>query len=436
MRRYLVFILIALFAVVPALSLGSCNASKQADTLKAGSYTGIGEKVTLRFISSWGGVDSKADTLQNVLNGFMKENPQYEVVNESLFGDDFLPKLKTDFASGNDPDVFGLWPGSDIRALIKAGRVADLTEVLAEDKKWKESFGSSMWQYTTFNDRIYGLPVEIIFECLFVNRDLFERYNIKIPGTFDELKQAIAAFRERDIIPVAYNSLAQGTYIYQNIIAALGGKDDVEHPLSGGKINSCYIDAMELMKELYRMGAFPKDAFTLTSVQRNELFKTKKAAMIVQGSWFIGEFRNDDMSVDIVPFPKIKEGKSRLSAMIYGLGCGTFYMSKNAWDNKEKRVGSLKLLKTLTSRDSAFQFAEMTGMLSNVDTNGNVVHYNRLTKKGQEMLESSAELIGPPDSFVDRSVWEGIIVKKFPYVLEGKIDPKAVWDEAIAASVN
>lgn len=57
----------------------------------------------LRFISSWGGVDSKAETLKYVLTEFQKKNTDIEVVNESLFGEDFLPKIKTDFASGNNP---------------------------------------------------------------------------------------------------------------------------------------------------------------------------------------------------------------------------------------------------------------------------------------------------------------------------------------------
>lgn len=110
-------------------------------------------------------------------------------------------------------------------------------------------------------------------------------------------------------------------------------------------------------------------------------------------------------------------------------------MSRKAWDDRSKREYSVKLLKALTSKETAFSFAEKTGMLSNVDIGNYSVHYNRLTQRGQELLKHSKELIGPPDSFVDRSAWEGIIVKKFPYILEGKESPQTLWDEAEKQSI-
>lgn len=100
-------------AAVLSLSVTSCtNLRYNASPVMSEEQ----EKVRLRFISSWGGVDSKAETLQEIFVRFTNENPNIEIINESLFGEDFLPKIKTDFASGNNPDVFGIWPGSDIRA--------------------------------------------------------------------------------------------------------------------------------------------------------------------------------------------------------------------------------------------------------------------------------------------------------------------------------
>jgi len=392
------------------------------------------QKVTLRFVSSWGGVDAKADTLQQILDSFMKENPNIKVINESLYGEDFLPKIKTDFVSGNDPDVFGIWPGSDIEALIKANKVADLTEVLKEDKLWKDSFKKDMWSYTTYNNRIYGLPLEIIYEGLFVNRGLFELYNAKIPTTYDELKQAIKIFKENDVIPIAYNSTAEGSYLYQNMAAILGGADEIQKPIKDGKISKSYLTAMNYMKELYNIGAFPQDCFTISSQDRDALFLNKKAAMIVQGSWFMGRISEEDNQngmVDIVPFPYISGGKAEKKSMIYGLGNGVFYMSQMASSDPAKREASIKLLKALTSKKSAALFAEQTGMYSNVDLTGYNIHYGKLVKSGEELLGDSKNLIGPPDSFIDRNIWDNIITN-FPYVLREKYSPEDVWGQAVS----
>ena len=387
------------------------------------------ETVTLRFINSWGGSDSKSETLKQLFEQFETENPDIQIVNESLFGEDFLVKLKADFASGNDPDVFGLWPGSDIRSLVAAGKVADITDDLAKDPDWKESFHDNMWDHTTFGGRIYGLPVELIFEALFINVDLFEAYGLDPPANFDELKNVVTVFRDNGIVPIAFNCKSEGTYIYQNMAMMLGGRKIIENPIENSSINKCYLDALYLMKELYDLGAFPEDMFTMTSVERNDLFISKKAAMIVQGSWFVGEFK-DVKTVDLVPFPELSENRNAYTSMIYGLGCGTFYMSKKASLNATKKEASIKLLRHLTSRETATLLAEKTGMLSNVRINRYDIDYNRLERKAIYYVDTAKELVGPPDSYLPRNAWENVIVKNLPYVLEGKMEPEALWMEA------
>jgi len=419
-------------AVVLSLSVAACtDAEKSASLMISDEHN---SKVRLRFISSWGGVDSKAETLQEMFFRFTSENPNIEIVNESLFGEDFLPKIKTDFASGNNPDVFGIWPGSDIRALIQAGKVADLTELMEENPEWLGTFKSSMLKYTTYNGRIYGLPFEIIFEALFINRDLFEKYDVQIPATYEELKDAVKKFRENNIVPIAYNSLAEGTYLYQNMIALLAGKEIAENPRHP-EFSYYYKKAMEYMQELYRIGAFPDEAFTISNHERNTMFLEKRAAMIVQGSWFIGNIPPDDATVDIIYFPSFRDGKAPPNTMIYGLGNGCFYISSESYNDDVKKEASVRLLKFLTSKEAAAEFAIQTGMMSCVDIRDYNIDYNRLTRKGQLLINNSRQFVGPPDSFIDRTVWEEVIVMDMPYVLEGKMKIDDLYDKAVMAGL-
>lgn len=388
-------------------------------------------KTTLRFISSWGGVDSKAEALKSVLAKFEANNADITVINESLFGEDFLPKIKTDFASGNDPDVFGLWPGSDIKTLIDAGKVADLTGILMSNQEWKRSFNPDMWDYTTHNARIYGLPVEVMFECIFINKDLFARYNVPTPLSFENLKTAVEIFRDNGIVPIAFNTYSEGTYLYQNLIPMVGGKTDTEFPFKDGKIKPSHLTALQYIKELYDMGAFPENCFTMTNNERNILFKDKKAAMIVQGSWFIGEFDIGDDTVDIIRFPYVDGYDKYKGAMVYGLGGGSFHLSTAAAEDEAKSDAAIRLLKELTSPDTAAYYATETGMISNVNINSYNIQYRKMTIKGKRMIKESDMLVGPLDSFVDRSSWEEDIAKQFPYFLSGTITAEELWENAI-----
>ncbi len=423
---YYLIILVALVIVPVMVTLRMFNRDTPVE-----SFESIKDTIELRFMSSWGGTDTKAQKLQQLLEEFEKENPGVKVINESMSGTEFLFKLKTNFAQGNDPDVFGLWPGSDIKMLIKQEKVADLTGLLDLDKEWFSSFGEDSWSYDKFDGRIYGLPCEIIYEGLFLNKDLFDKYDIKVPGTYEELIAAVKAFRERDIIPIAYNSTPEGTYLYQNIVMKLGGKEATENPYTDGKINQCYIDGMKYVKELYDLGAFPKNAFTIEDKTRDNLFIEKKAAMIVQGSWFIGTgaLNAEDETVDIIPFPVFAEGKAHTTGIIYGLGNGNFHMSNKAYNDPAKRALCVKLLKYLTSVEAAKLFSLESGFISNIRIPEQDLQSSRLMRKGQELIAVSTELVGPTDSFLDRNLWEQLLVTSFPQVLEGRKTPEEVFAE-------
>jgi ABC-type sugar transport system, periplasmic component len=419
-------VIVIFFAVVFVAFYGVRN------SLSSG-HTPAEQTTTLTFMNSWGGYDSKAAVVDDILNDFQKKNPGVTVVNQTLSGDDFLPSLKEKFATGEQPDVFGLWPGSDIRSLIAAGKVADLTQVINSDPAWKKSFTGGMWKNVIENGKTYGLPVEITFEGLFINEDMFEKYHVPVPRDYGGLLRAVKIFKAHNIIPIAFNCKPEGSYLYQNIAVSLGGKA-VEKPFHDGKITQPYIDAMYIMKNLYEKGAFPPSGscFTMESNARDDLFIKKKAAMIAQGSWFIEKCTNKD--VELVAFPRMSPQSQ--SNVIYELGCGTFYISEKAWKDPAKRQQAIKLLKFITSRKSCALLAKQTDMVSDVDVSAYHIKYSSLTQSGLSLIKDAKNRVGTPDSFFTRSVWESVIIKDFPDMLSGNITPEQLWQKGIAAGAE
>ncbi len=355
------------------------------------------------------------------------------MVNKSIGGEDFLFSLKTDFVTGRDPDVFGLWPGSDINNLIELGKVQALNDVLEYDERWKVSFGENGWDLVTVDDKIYGIPFEIIYEGLFINRDIFDALNLGIPSTFEELKIVVAIIRENGYVPIAYNATPEGSFIYQNMVLSLGGgKEDVENPFDDkGTIKPAFIKGMYYMRELYELGgAFPEDAFSMTDYERNQLFINKEAAMIVQGSWFIGEdaIPVDSDDVVIIPFPHFEDSKAGGDkAITYGLGNGVFHMSTAAWNNQSKRSVSVELLKMVTSQEAALKLVNENGALINVKLPEFKIDAPRMFYEGRNLVETATDLIGPVDSYIDRTSWEDIIIDRFPEMLLGQASPESIY---------
>jgi raffinose/stachyose/melibiose transport system substrate-binding protein len=225
--------------------------------------------------------------------------------------------------------------------------------------------------------------------------------------------------------------MPEGSYLYQNIAVSLGGKA-VEKPISNGKVNKCYINAMKIMQRLFKMDAFPDNCFTMESNERDDLFLNKKAAMITQGSWFTDKCKSKN--VELVQFPHMSSESG--NNVVYELGCGTFYISQKAWSNPAEKESAVKLLKYITSRLSAAKLAKRTDMVSNVDVSGYNIKYNSLTQAGLKLINNAKNRVGAPDSYITRSVWESVIVKDFYDMLRCKISPENLWKKAIAAGAE
>ena len=386
------------------------------------------EKEPITFMSSWG-ADSRALKINKIFKQMQRENHELSIENTSIAGSEFLYSLKMDFASGREPDIFGLWPGSDIDLLIKEGKVADLTNLLEANPVWYRQFNESTWDSVTVDGRIYGLPIELIYEGLFINRDLFELYGAKIPTTYEELLEAIDIFKANGIIPIAYNQTAEGSYLYQNMVMKLGGKEDIEHPFeANGKLKECFKQGMYYMKELYEKGAFPENWYEIDDIKRNELFFDKKAAMIVQGSWLIGDYGLSSMnsSIEVMPFPDMPNGKADSSAIIYGCGNGIFHISSKAWENLGRRKECIKVLKTLTAPKQVAVLAQSAGFISNIDLGEYTPVETIMSQKGKALIEHASERVGAVDWYINRNIWENVMVKMFPKILMGEMTPEAL----------
>lgn len=377
------------------------------------------EQVTIRFSSSWAGIDNKAILLESLIDDFEREYPYITVMNESMYGEDFLFTLKANFASGNGPDVFGLWPGSDLEMLIDRQLIADLSMTLAEDPDWYGFFDEKAFEYLDQGYQIYSIPFEVIYEGMFLNLDLFEKYHVNIPKDFEGLKEAVKAFRAVGITPIAYNLTPEGSFIYQNMIVQLAGKYSTENPLGRyNEVSEGYIEAMYMMRDLYQLGAFPEDAFTLDDASRNEMFINKEAAMIVQGSWYNTSAFGED--VTIIPFPIAQRD---IVSVVYGVGNGNFHISKKAFENPKKKEASLLFLKYLTSNKGQSMFSVSPSFIGsrNLETD------DYIKQVGLDMIKSADELVGPPDHYINRTFWESVLIKEFPNMLEGKIEPEDIF---------
>ena len=398
------------------------------------------EKITIRLGSQWGGMDESSESLKYLLEKFMTENPGIIVENESVSASGFDEKLSIDIASGNIQDIILCYPGYESKRYIKNGQFAPLTGILEENKEWTDSLDASIWYNVSYNGQIYGVPMESIFQCMYLNKELFDLYGIAVPRTFDELLAACREFAQRGIVPLAYTFQDEEAYLYQNLLARIGGSFDGAEAIDRGDL-TCYQQALYYLKQLYEAGAFHQDVFHMGYSEAVDLFLQKQAAMIVGDTKLIGYIngsqrifentKNGDIPIEMIPFPMITGGNANSTSIIYGSGM-TMYMSTQASNDPDKREAVVKLMKYLTGEEAATRFSEYAGIfVSTKSVLFSAAYYDGLLKRGNDLLAATKELITPPTQTLPSAVWTGLC-RQIPLVIYGTQTEEEMWNDIIS----
>lgn len=95
------------------------------------------------------------------------------------------------------------WGGGPLYQYVQAEQVVDLTERMNQDN-YKDSFVDASFSSVTFDDKIYGVPVENTAVALvFYNKAIFEEYGLEPPQTYEELLNVVDTLTAAGIAPFA-----------------------------------------------------------------------------------------------------------------------------------------------------------------------------------------------------------------------------------------
>lgn len=150
----------------------------------------------------------KADILdlapiEDTLHDFMDANPNVHVTYEGLKLDDYLYVFKRRMNRNDLDDIFMVNQPYALE-LIKRDMLADLSDLAVKDDY--HDFAKS--QFTGDNGRVNFLPLCLSSFGLYVNYDLLNKHNIKIPTNFEEFKKACEYFTSKNITPIVANNKA------------------------------------------------------------------------------------------------------------------------------------------------------------------------------------------------------------------------------------
>lgn len=367
--------------------------------------------VTLKTVSTFAGGDAAAYTYTELLKTW-QEATGHTVNDRSASSDeDWKTSVLKDFAAGNEADVLFFFTRTAESASILS-KVVPIAEINAAYPDARLPLNEALIEA---DDQVYAIPVRPFWEGLFCNADLFEAYDLELPTTWERLVVAIETFRENGIVPISVSLSDVPHYIAEFCILSCGSVEDFRRrPAKGEPVPQSWVEGTRLIHTLYEMGAFAENVSATTEAAASQLFREKKAAMQIDGSWFANSLSAESMASTVVlPFPAYS-AEADPTAYLYGVSMG-FYLTRSAWRSPEVRDAAVDLLCFLCTGENA-------RALGVYDLSG------RLKQSYEAMVEGAAEKCTPIQDAI-RPAARGKWFAALPGIADGSVDAEELWRE-------
>ncbi|THE13926.1 extracellular solute-binding protein [Bacillus timonensis] len=306
---------------------------------------------------------ARQEVYQEAIARFEEKNPNVKVNELLIQNDDYKQRVVVAMSGDNAPDVFTSWGGGWLEEFVKSGKVRDLTD---EDIDY-DSFVDVALNNSTYDDRIYGLPLGISTYQFFYNKEIFEKYGLEVPKTYDELLDIVEVLKENDVYPIALANQPKwpGAFYLMYFADRLGGEkvfQDAYRRNGGGFDDPAYIQAGEYIQDLVDRGAFNPgfNGVPYDSGQGRQLMYSGKAAMMLITTGFVNNVRDEfpefEEKMGVFGFPAIESGKGDPTNIAAGVS-PVWSISK---DTKYPEL-TLELIKELTSVETAQGYLNKSG---------------------------------------------------------------------------
>ncbi len=413
-----------------ALSAVSCGGTTEEQGTTEGATEGTestaSSDVTLETVSMFGGTDPTGQYYQEIIKNY--EEKYGVTVNDvsSTADETWKTSVVADFQVGNEPDVLFYFTGVDAEPLIETGKIVDLATIQAEYPEYGKDITASAMEFMKEDDgKTYALPVRGFWEGLFVNEDLFEQYGLELPTDWNKFMTAIETFAATDIVPVAVSFADVPHYWIEHLILSNGGVAEHSKTLEPGQpAPDSWVEALNALTVLNDMGAFSPDATATNNDATSQLFKDKKAAMLIDGSWFAGGV-TDQENTTVVSFPSYNSTTPN-TEIIGGFSSG-FYITTSAWEDPAKREAAVNFVMEMTSKESIAEMAKVGGApAAEIEVPTDLTP---LAQAGLELSNAATAVDMPIDASLNKQSWD-YIISNISNIVDDSMDARDVLDQA------
>ena len=320
-------------AGIAAIFLTACGGKGPSDKNLVSSKRDSGSVVNLfgPMEKSKPDADNIARTAFDITVGMAEKKHDLTVEYRTYTAENYQEKtyddVTLDRVRNNMDDLYLLNPDT-IQILGAEGRLVDLS-VLASAENLREVVKTA----NTVNGKLVAIPQEVVAHGLFVNKDMFDQYDLELPETPEDLLECCRVFQENGIeTPIGANRWWLETFVFAQAYADLynGGNTEAEiEALNSGE--SKYSDYMrpgfEFLQELIDKGYIDAEkAYVSEAIEGEGPDFLAQKTPIVMAYWGAANaetsYGKPDFNLQVIGFPSSRGQMPVVSMTGFAVGAG------------------------------------------------------------------------------------------------------------------
>ena len=229
----------------------------------------------------------------------------------------------------NDMDDLYLLNSDTIQILGSEGRLLDLSGLDCVN-----NLRDVVKAANTIDGKLVAIPQEVVANGLFVNKDMFDKYDLKLPNTPEEFLECCRVFKENGIeTPVGANRWWLENFVLAQGYADLYNGEDTDAEIAALNTGEArYSDYMrpgfEFLKEMMDKGYIDaKTAYTYEAIEGEGPDFLAQKTPIVMAYWGAANaetaYGKPDFNLQVIGFPSKLGQMPVVSITGYGICAGS-----------------------------------------------------------------------------------------------------------------
>ncbi|NKE07975.1 extracellular solute-binding protein [Mesobacillus selenatarsenatis] len=332
-------------ALAGGLILGGCSSSTGSSGDEKASS---GDKTVVKMMHLWpeGSSNAQYTIVDDIINAYEKEHPDVDIQTEILGNEQYKEKIKVLSASNELPDVGITWAAGYMKPFVDGKMFAPLDDIAKED-----NFVAGTLDAFSVDEKPYAVPLELNITPVYYNKEIFKKYNLEAPKTYDEFLNVVETLTDNGVTPITLGNKDRwtGSMWYMYLADRIGGPEALNNAInrSGSFEDPALVQAAEEIEKLVKMDAFVKGYNGLSNDEAKGYFMNEQAAMYLMATWELPNYTTTpDVSqefkdkVGYFQFPTYEGGKGDIDSYVGGPGVGLFVSEQSKVKDEAKEFVS------------------------------------------------------------------------------------------------